>query len=102
MLEDMLTACGIDLKLSWDDHLPLIKFAYNNSYQANIQMASFEALYGKGKTPTCWEEIGERRLLGPELVKLTIEKIRVIREKLFTTQSRQKSYVDQRIRELEF
>lgn len=59
----------IDLKASWDNHLLLIEFTYNNSYQVSIQMASFEALYGrKCKTPICWEEVGEKRLLGPKLV----------------------------------
>ena len=44
-LEDILRACVIDYKGSWDDHLPLIEFAYNNSYHASIQMAPYEALY---------------------------------------------------------
>ncbi|XP_070054553.1 uncharacterized protein [Nicotiana tomentosiformis] len=46
-LEDMLRACVLDLKGIWDDHLPLIEFAYNNSFYASIQMAPFEALYGR-------------------------------------------------------
>ncbi|KAF3622660.1 RNA-directed DNA polymerase -like protein [Capsicum annuum] len=44
-LEDMLRACAIDFKGSWDDHLPLIEFAYNNSYYSSIKMAPFEAIY---------------------------------------------------------
>ncbi|KAL0551328.1 hypothetical protein IC582_010414 [Cucumis melo] len=31
-LEDMLRACVLQLKGSWDTHLPLMEFAYNNSY----------------------------------------------------------------------
>ena len=46
-LEDMLRLCAIDFKGIWDDHLPLIEFAYNNSYHSSIQMAPFEALYGR-------------------------------------------------------
>ena len=46
ILEDMLQACVLDLKDSWEEHLPLVEFAYNNSYQASIQMAPYEALYG--------------------------------------------------------
>ena len=46
-LEDMPRACSVDFKESWDDHLPLIEFAYNSSYHSNIQMAPFEALYGR-------------------------------------------------------
>ena len=37
VLKDMLRACALDLKGSWEEHLPLVKFAYNNSYQASIQ-----------------------------------------------------------------
>ena len=47
----------------------LMEFAYNNSFQSSLNMAPFEALYGrKCRTPTCWDEAGERKLLGPELV----------------------------------
>ncbi|WMV37963.1 hypothetical protein MTR67_031348 [Solanum verrucosum] len=46
-LVDMLRACVIDFKGSWDDHLPLINFSYNNSYHSSIAMAPFEALYGR-------------------------------------------------------
>ena len=68
-LEDMLRACMIEFKGSWDTHLSLMEFAYNNSYQSSIGMAPFEALYGrKCRTPLCWDEVGERRLIGPELV----------------------------------
>ena len=46
-LENMLRACVLDLKGSWEEHLPLVEFTYNNSYQASIQMAPYEALYGR-------------------------------------------------------
>ena len=46
-LEDMLRACVMEFKGSWDTHLALMEFAYNNSYQASIEMAPFEALYGR-------------------------------------------------------
>ena len=45
VLEDMLRACVLDLKGSWEEPLPLVEFTYNNSYQASIQMAPYEALY---------------------------------------------------------
>ena len=46
-----------------------MEFAYNNSYQSSIRMASYEALYGrKCRTSLCWDEVGERKLLGPEIV----------------------------------
>ena len=66
-------------------------------------MAPFEGLYGrKCRSPVCWDDIRERKLLGPELVQLTVEKIALIKERLKTAQSRQKSYVDNRRRDLEF
>ena len=93
----------LDLKGSWETHLPLIEFAYNNSYHSSIEMAPFEALYGRRcRSPICWNEVGERKLLGPELVQLTTEKIQLIRERLLAAQSRQKSYADNRRRDLEF
>ena len=77
-LEDMLRACVMEFKGSWDTHLALMEFAYNNSYQASIEMAPFEALYGrKCRIPVCWDEVGERRLVGLELVQITSEKVKV-------------------------
>ena len=65
-LEDMLRICVMDLGGSWDDHLPLIEFAYNNNYHSSIEMAPYEALYGrKYRSPLSWDEIGERELTGP-------------------------------------
>ena len=60
-------------------------------------MTPYEALYGRPcKLPLCWIELGESRLLGPEIVQETTEKIQLIKEKLKTTQDRQKNYADQR------
>ena len=71
-LEDMLRACILDDGGSWDEHLPLVEFAYNNSYHSSIGMASYEALYGrKCRTLLCWYDVGERSLLGPDLVQET-------------------------------
>ena len=54
VLEDMLRACVLDLKGSWDEHLPLVEFTYNNSYQVSIQMAPYKALYGRPcRSPIC-------------------------------------------------
>ena len=78
-LEDMLRACVIEFKESWDTHLSLMEFAYNNNYQSSIGMVPFEALYGrKCRTPVCWDEVGERRLIGPELVHITLDKIQIV------------------------
>ena len=103
ILEDMLRACVLDFQGSWVEHLPLIEFAYNNSFQSSIGMAPYEALYGRPcRSPMCWTESGEATLIGPELVQETTKKIRVIRDRLLAAQSRQKSYADHRRRPLEF
>jgi len=102
-LEDMLRACVLDFKGSWDDHLPLIEFAYNNSYHSSIKMAPYEALYGrKCRSPIGWFEKGETALFGPDLVHQAMEKVKVIQQRLETAQSRHKSYADVRRRGLEF
>ncbi|RVW41426.1 Transposon Ty3-I Gag-Pol polyprotein [Vitis vinifera] len=103
VLEGLLRACILDLQGNWDDHLPLVEFAYNNSFQASIGMAPFEALYGrKCRSPICWNDVGERKLLSLELVQLTVEKVALIKERLKAAQSRHKSYADHRRRDLEF
>ena len=103
MLEDMLRACDLDHKGSWEEQLPLVEFAYNNSYQASIQMAPYEALYGRScRSPLCWTEVGESSITGPDMIKDTSEKVSLIRQRLLTAQSRKKSYADVRRRPLEF
>ena len=93
----------MEFRGSWDTHLPLMEFAYNNSYQAGIGMAPYEALYGqKCRTPVCWDEVGERKLVGLEIVQVTCDKIKVIRDRLKIEQDRQKSYANNRRRDLEF
>ena len=83
--------------------MPLVGFAYNNSYQASIQMAPYKALYGRScRSLLCWIEVGESSITGPELIRDTSEKVSLIRQRLLTAQSRQKSYVDVRRRPLEF
>ena len=55
----------LEFKGSWDRHLPLLEFSYNNSYQSSIEMTPYKALYGRQcRTPLCWDEVGERKLLG--------------------------------------
>lgn len=83
--------------------MSLLEFTYNNSYQAIIEMAPFEAMYGrKCQTPICWFEVREERLLGPKLIQETTKTIRKIQERLSAAQSRQKSDAYRRRRDLEF
>ncbi|GKB48183.1 reverse transcriptase domain-containing protein [Tanacetum coccineum] len=102
-LEDMLRACVIDFGGSWDVHLPLAEFSYNNSYHSSIRCAPFEALYGrKCRSPVLWVEIGESSLIGPEFVQETTDKVVLIKEKLKAARDCQKSYADNRRIPLEF
>ena len=102
-LEDMLRVCVVDFKGNWDDYLPLIEFSYNNSFHASIGMPPFEALYGrKCRSPLYWDEVGERKILGPELVQQTKEKIELIRQRLVASQNRQSKYANQHRKDIEF
>ncbi|KAJ9566126.1 hypothetical protein OSB04_002092 [Centaurea solstitialis] len=102
-LEDMLRACVLEFGGSWDDHLPLVEFSYNNNYHASIQCAPYEALYGrKCRSPLNWLEVGENRLFRPDVVQETTDKIKMVQEKLKMARDRQKSYADNRRKPLEF
>ena len=74
---------------SWDDNLPLVEFAYNNSFHSSIGMPPYEVLYGRPcRSPICWEEVGDKILLGLEIIEQTSEKIRLIKARMKTTQDR--------------
>ncbi|KAI3784085.1 hypothetical protein L1987_43177 [Smallanthus sonchifolius] len=82
----------------------LVVFSCNEaSYHTSINMAPFEALYGrKCRSPICWNEIGEAQITGPELIQETSDKILQIRDNIRVARSRQKSYADKRRKPLEF
>ncbi|XP_071705028.1 uncharacterized protein [Rutidosis leptorrhynchoides] len=102
-LEDMLRACTLDWKGNFDEYLCLVEFAYNNSWQASIRMTPFEMLYGqKCRSPVCWNETGEKLIEGPELVRVTNEKVAIATNRLKEAQLRQKVYADKHRRPLEF
>nr|GEW09524.1 putative reverse transcriptase domain-containing protein [Tanacetum cinerariifolium] len=85
-LEDKLRVCVLDFEGSWDVHLPLVEFSYNNSYHSSVRCASFEALYGrKCHSPIMWAEVGEGQLIEPELVQKATEKISQIKDRLKAT-----------------
>ena len=66
-------------------------------------MAPYEALYGRPcRSQLCWTEVGESSITGPDLIRDTSEKVSLIRQRLLTAQSQQKSYADVRRRPLEF
>ncbi|GJR15452.1 putative reverse transcriptase domain-containing protein [Tanacetum coccineum] len=102
-LEDMLRACVLDFEGSWDVHLSLVEFSYNNSYHSSVRCDPFEALYGrKCRSPIMWVEVGEGQLIKPKLVQETTEKISQIKDRLKAARDCQKSYVDERRKPLEF
>ncbi|CAL9004570.1 unnamed protein product [Prunus brigantina] len=99
----MLRSCVLQFKDAWDVHLALVEFAYNNSYHSSIEMAPYEALYERQcKTPICWNEVGDRKLEKVDSIRATNEKVKMIKEKLKIAQDRQKSYADNRSKDLEF
>ena len=99
----MLRTVVLDRGEKWERILPLIEFAYNNSFQATIRMAPYEALYGKKSiSPLYLDEVGERKVRGPEFIAEMIEDVRRIRERIKEAQDRQKSYADSRRTELSF
>jgi hypothetical protein len=72
--------------------LPVAEFSYNNSYQASLKMAPFEALYDrKCKTSLYWSETGESQLFGPKIIKEAERQVQVVRENMKVAQLRQKS-----------
>nr|ABF97995.1 retrotransposon protein, putative, Ty3-gypsy subclass [Oryza sativa Japonica Group] len=88
ILEDMLRACVLDFGKTWDKSLPYAEFSYNNCYQASIQMAPYEALYGrKCRTPLLWDQVRESQVFGTDILREAEAK---------------KSYADNRRRDLEF
>ena len=93
---------AIDFGGQWDLHLPLIEFAYINRYHASIEMAPYEALYGrKCRSPLCWE-VGERQLTRPKLVQITSKKVSIIQQRLKTAFSRQRSYANPKKKDVSF
>ncbi|GJX00321.1 putative reverse transcriptase domain-containing protein [Tanacetum coccineum] len=103
-LEDMLRAYVIGFGGSWNTHLPLDEFSYNNSYHSSILCAPFEALYGrKCRSPVLWAEVEENRLIGYEMgCRRQTDKVILIKERLKAARDRQKSYVDNRRKPLKF
>ena len=99
----MIRACVIEFCSHWDSFLPLAEFSYNNSYHSSIDMAPFEALYGRRyRSPIGWFDAFEVRPWGTDLLRDSLERVKSIQEKLLAVQSRQKEYADRKVRDLEF
>ena len=99
----MLRGCVIEFLGSWDMYIPLMEFSYNNSFQVSIGMAPYEALYGrKCRTLVCWMELNEHKVIGPDIVKDTEEKVQVIQKSLKAASDQQMSYADLKRRDIEY
>ena len=93
VLEGMLRTYVLDHK--GRGLIALVEFAYNNGYQASIRMAPCEALYGRTyRSPIGWTEVGVNSITGPDLIRDTSEKVSLVRQRLLTVESRQKSYAN--------
>ncbi|XP_059291040.1 uncharacterized protein LOC132044554 [Lycium ferocissimum] len=82
----------------WDQFLPLAEFAYSNSYHSSIDMAPFEVLYGKRcRSHIDWFDAFKLRTWSTNLLRESLEKVKVIQAKLLAAQSRQKGYADRKV-----
>jgi hypothetical protein len=76
----MLLMYVMDQQKHWEEFLPLVEFAYNNSYQSTIKMALFKLLYGRPyQMPLSWDRIEDRVLVGPEEIQEMEEQMQTIR-----------------------
>ena len=76
VLKDMLRGCVMEFPRSWNRYIPLMEFAYNNSYQASIGMTPYKNLYGRRcRTSVYWMKLNEHKMIGPGIVKDIEEKV---------------------------
>ncbi|GJW83937.1 putative reverse transcriptase domain-containing protein [Tanacetum coccineum] len=110
-LKEVVTKHGVPVSIiydrdgrkSWDRHLPLVEFSYNNSYHTSIKPAPFKALYCcKCRSLVCWAKVRDAQLTGPEIIYATTKKIIQIKKCIQAAHDRQKSYADRRRKPLEF
>ena len=93
----------IDYEGSWDRHIPLVEFVYNKSFLSSIGMAPYEALYGrKCRILLCWTELSEKKVIGPDLIQETEEKVKMIRDRLKVANDRHKSYADMKRKDIRY
>ena len=93
----------IDYEGSWDRHIPLVECVYNNSFQSSTGMAPYEALYGrKCRTPLCWMKLSKKKVIGPNLIQETKEKVKMIKERLKVATNRHKSYANMKRKDIRY
>ena len=93
----------INYEGSWGRHIHTVEFVYNNSFQSSIGMTPYEALYErKCRTPLCWTELSEKKVIGPDLIQETKEKVKMIRKRLKVAADRQKSYANLKRKDIQY
>jgi hypothetical protein len=103
IIEDMLLMYIRTKPSKWEDYLHLVEFAYNNGYQNSAKLSPFKILYGrKCTTPIRWDNPADRLMVGPEILQEMENIVRKVQQNLKEAQDRQKSYADQKRRNLEF
>ena len=66
-------------------------------------MAPYEALYGrKYRILVCWTDLNEHKVIGPDIVKETEEKVRIIQQRLKASSDRQKSYANLKRKDIKY
>jgi hypothetical protein len=97
ILDDILRVCVMENQGSWDKHMQLAEFSYNNSYQESLKMAPFEVLHGcQCRTPLNWIELGEKVIFGPDIIDEVEATVHRIQDNLKAAKSRQESYANKR------
>ncbi|XP_070017767.1 uncharacterized protein [Nicotiana sylvestris] len=95
-------------RYSWTDGqfertIQILEDMLRASYQSSIQMAPYEALYGRWcRSPVGWFELGEARHFCIDLVQDALDKVKLIQEWLCKAHSRQKSYADRKVRDVSY
>ena len=83
VLKDLLHACILDFGGSWEYHLPLIEFSYNNSFQVSIGIVPFEALHRRPYRSTLYRvELGDRLMLGLDMIHEATYKVAKVKKHL--------------------
>jgi hypothetical protein len=87
----------------WEDHLPLVEFAYNNGYQESLKMSPFEVLYGRPcNTPVSWSNPVKRVTIEPNMLKEMEQQVIQIKQNLKVAHNRQKIYAERKRTPREF
>jgi hypothetical protein len=87
----MLRGYALQYGRSWDKSLPYAEFSYNNSYQESLKMTPFEMLYGhRYRIPLFWNETGEHKVFGPNILQEAKRQVRIVREKRYVVHTLRK------------